>query len=299
MNFMRLKIFLIFMIPLLVHAQDSLRVPVLFPGETCSVFPMEPGNIYLKAWGGPSFFPDKPSTTVNLDAELCFNPSKKTRLTYSMDFNRQPSYIYDLTVSGFTFMYDFLKNPDYTLAAGLSIHTINRTLKWENLIFPDQLSIPDTLIQSNEVHPEVENGKVNKLVGTAHAHFVFMTPHLFATARFYDLTTPNLAEISYYSYSGGISVNAGYMNNTQNGFRTIATGWKMNMMNNHVFHIQALYQFHFAGLGLKMSTNKTADTLLMLFAKKYSLGLAAGAFVHPVSEKLKPYQAQLILSFNF
>jgi hypothetical protein len=283
------------MLPLWLNAQDSLREPLLFPGEACAVFPQNPGNIFLKTSAGPDFSVDKPSLYFNSDAEICFNPSKKSRFTYSTDWNHTASYIYNSANSGVTVLYDFLKKPDYSLAAGLSFHIIYRSLNWENFVFPDQLTIPDTIIETNQVNPL---DQLSKAAATIHGHLIFTAPNGFLTARFYDLTTPNISFISYDEYTGVMLVTGGYRNDTQNGFRTIAGGWKMNQLHHHIFNIESAYQFHRICMGIQLSTNKTGGVMILCSGRKISAGVASFAFVQPVSEHICVQQSQLVFSIN-
>jgi len=295
MLFMRKYICLFLLIPFLSTAQDSLRVPVLFPGEACSVFPQNPGEAFFKASAGPGFSVDKPSVYINSDAEICFNPSKKSRFTYTADWNYTASYMYKTSNGGISVLYDFLKNPDYSLAAGMSFHVLARKLNWESLVFPDQLTIPDTIIESNQVKPI---DQLSNAVATFHGHLVFTAPHMFATARFYDLTTPNISFVSYNEYTGGMRVTAGYRNDTHNGFRTIAAGWRMNQYQHHVFNIESTYQFHRVCLGIQLSTNKSGGVMLMYSGKKISVGVASFAFIRPVSDEFCLQQSRLVFSIN-
>lgn len=112
---MRKYICLFLMIPFLSSAQDSLRTLVLFPGEDCSVFPQNPGEAFIKVFACSDFSIDKPSIYINSDAEVCYNPSKKSRFTYTTDWNYNTSYIYDYSNIGISVIYDFLKSPDYAL----------------------------------------------------------------------------------------------------------------------------------------------------------------------------------------
>lgn len=292
---MRLNIFLILMIPLLVHAQDSLRVPVLLPGEACSVFPQNPGEAFIKVSAGPDISVDKPSLFINSDAEFCINPSKKSRFTYTADWNFTPSYMYNYSNSGISILYDFLKKPDYSLAAGMSFHVLTGKLKWESLVFPDQLTIYDTIIQTNQVKPMA---RIDKTVATFHGHLVFTSPYMFLTARFYDLTTPNTSYVSYGEYTGGMRITGGYHNNTPNGFRTIAAGWRMNQHQHHIFNIESTYQFHQVCLGIQLSTNKSGGVMVLYSGKKISAGVASFAFIEPVSEEISLQQSRLVFSIK-
>lgn len=292
---MRNCIFLFLLIPFLSTAQDSLRVPVLFPGEACPVFPQDPGEAFIEVSGGPDFSVDKPSLYFNSDAEICFNPSKKSRFTYTADYNYASSYMYKTSKGGISVLYDFLKNPDYALAAGMSFHLLARKLKWENLVFPDQITVHDTIIESNQVMPM---GELSKAVATFHGHLVFTSPHAFMTARFYDLTTPNISFVSYNEYTGGMRVTAGYYNNTRNGFRTIAAGWRMNQLQHHIFNIESTYQIQRICLGIQLSTNKSGGVMLMFSGKKISAGVASFAFIRPVSDEFCLQQSRLVFSIN-
>jgi len=278
-----------------MNAQDSLRVPLLFPGEACSVFPQNPGEAFFRASAGPDFSVDKPSVFVNSDVEIYFNPSKKSRFTYSADWNYAASYMYNSSNGGISVLYDFLKNPDYSLAAGMSFHVLACKLNWESLVFPDQLTISDTIIESNQVKPM---DQLSKAVATFHGHLVFTAPHLFATARFYDLTTPNISFVSYNEYTGGMRFTGGYYNDTRNGFRTIAAGWRMNQLKHHIFNIESTYQFHRVCLGIQLSTNKSGGVMLLYSGKKISAGVASFAFVKPVSEEFCLQQSRLVFSIN-
>jgi len=292
---MRKYICLFLLIPFLSAAQDSLQVPVLFPGEACSVFPQNPGKAFIKLSGGPDFSVDKPSLYFNSDAEICFNPSKKSRFTYTADWNNASSYMYKTSNGGISVLYDFFKNPDFALAAGMSFHILSPKLYWESLIFPDQLSIPDTMIETNQCKPM---DRLNKIVATFHGHLVFTSPHAFLTARFYDLTTPNISFVSYNEYTGGMRVTGGYRHDTRNGFRTIAAGWRMNQLQHHIFNIESTYQFHRVSMGIQLSTNKTGGVMLMYSGKNISAGVASFAFVRPVSEEFCLQQSRLVFSIN-
>jgi len=292
---MRTYLFIFLIFPLLSPAQDSLRHPDLFPGEACSVFPQNPGETFIKLSAGPDFSVDKPSLYFNSDAEFCINPSKKSRFTYTADWNNAASYMYNYANGGISVLYDFLKNTDYALAAGMSFHILSSKLKWESLIFPDQLSIPDTMIETNQSKPM---DRLDKLVATFHGHLVFTSPHAFLTARFYDLTTPNISFVSYNEYTGGMRITGGYHHDTRNGFRTIAAGWRMNQLRHHIFNIESTYQFNRVCMGIQLSTNKSGGLMLMYSGKKLSAGVTSIAFIRPVSEKFCLQQSRLVFSIN-
>lgn len=292
---MRKLLFIFFMSSIGLMAQDTITSPQIFPTGPCMVLPQNPKSWSISVAAGPSFLVDKPSQTVNSTACFSFNPSRKSRLSYSLDWDYKPSSIHSIGQSGISVLYDFLKSERNTLAGGLSIHILWQKLNWGNCLFPDQLLISDTVITSMDLR--MANGTTNR-TSTFHGHLIFTSPHWFIIARFLDLTTPNTGFVSYSEYSEGIQLNSGYMNQTKNGFRTIAGGWKKNYAGSHIFHVEALYQFHKAGFGAQILTNKSAGIRLMFLNGKTAMGFSIFSGVQPANKAIKITQTQLLFTFN-
>lgn len=279
----------------MLMAQQSDFSPTLFPDGPCDVYPLGPKCVQASAFSSVQLRVDNPSVPVNTNFSVGFNPSEYSRFTYSFTFDQKPSYLLTTMQTGFSVMYDFVRSRNHSLAIGLSANIMQVAIKWDNMVFPDQLTIPDTLLATNE--SRVMGGTTNR-VATFHGHFFYSSPHYFLSARFYNLTTPNTGFVSYSENPMVLQVKAGYHYDTQRGFRTIAGGWKRNYAGNSIFDAEAIFQLHKFAIGAQINSSFMAGALLLSKFGKMELGAGVFAAKLPSHNRIVPAQALVFMNFK-
>jgi hypothetical protein len=279
----------------MLMAQQSDFSPTLLPDGPCDVYPLGPKCLNASAFSSVQLLVDNPSVPVSTNFTVGYNPSEYRRLTYSFTFDRKPSYLLTDMQTGFSVMCDFVRSRDYSLAIGLSANIEQVAMKWDNMIFSDQLTVSDTLPATNEI--SFMDGTTRR-AATFHGHFFYSSPHYFLSARFYNLTTPNTGFVSYSQNPIVLQIKAGYHYDTQRGFRTIAGGWKRNYAGNNIYEAETIFQLRKFAIGAQMNSSYMAGALVLSQFGKMELGAGFYVAKWPSQNRIVPAQALVFVNYK-